>query len=156
MKPLNPTPTSLEEALEMARLLERNAATLLRELAQGDLPMAHGYALNAGDQANAIAAGIRDLQHASEPATSHRYRDPLHGWRGDPEDNLQRVSAEDVREYCRYWEWARRNHKDPYGRWWMSKYVSMGVRELLRRRLDSRSWEADIPEVPSPTTAEDY
>lgn len=59
------------------------------------------------------------------------------------EDGLAFISLEDHLEYCRYENWARQHHPDPYDRWWFSKHLSAGQRALEERGVAWDAWKDD-------------
>lgn len=126
-----PTRRVLADAFDQAHQVRGTIDRLVDELLLPNPPMpdpAH---------ASTIATDLRDLADYDH----HRNdRNPHHNalvcWRGDDERNLTVLPADAVQEYRRYWQWQRDHHRDPYGRWWCSKYISMGNRDLLRRGID--------------------
>ena len=68
------------------------------------------------------------------------FTDPLAGLSGDLDELRASLTADEVLELCRYWNWRWETHEDGWGRWWCSKLLSAAMRELDRRGIDRNSW----------------
>jgi hypothetical protein len=64
-----------------------------------------------------------------DPLSENPFSDPSDRYEGNSEERLTSMTAEELREYCRYWDWERRSHTDPYNSWWCGKACSRGGRE---------------------------
>jgi hypothetical protein len=76
----------------------------------------------------------------AHPPSGNPFTDPSDRYEGDSEERLTSMTTEEVREYCRYWDWLRRSHTNAYNSWWCGKARSRGGRELDRRGLDGYDW----------------
>ena len=74
------------------------------------------------------------------PLSENPFTDPSDRYEGNSEERLTSMTADELREYCRYWDWLRSSYTDPYSSWWCSKARSRGGRELDRRGLDGDDW----------------
>ena len=85
-------------------------------------------------------AGMLLAEPKPDPASEIPFTDPADRYEGTSEERLMSMTAWEVREYCRYWDWCRWTATNSYSSWWCSKAVSRGKRELERRGMDRDCW----------------
>ena len=74
------------------------------------------------------------------PPSENPFTNPANRYEGDSEERLTSMTAWELREYCRYWDWCHWTATNPYNSWWCSKAMSRGKRELERRGMDRDCW----------------
>jgi hypothetical protein len=141
-----PSPSPSVATIAATAQISLNYARLARtEIEAGELRRAQGYAALLAHNVAALTGALRD-QLGGDPPTQEEllrrnpYTDPLGGRHGAMADHRATLTDEELREYCRYWNWSCEQQLNPQGRWWSSKTLSAGQRELAERGLDPRSW----------------
>ena len=73
-------------------------------------------------------------------AGENPFKDPLAGRSGNMNELMARLTDDEMLDYIRNLSWSREKQTNGYGRWWLSKQVCAGERELDRRGIDRDSW----------------
>ena len=141
-----PSPASSVESIATTAQISLNYARLaLAGIEAGDLRRAQGYAALLARMVEALTGALRDHLGGDplpqeELLRRNPYTDPLDGCHGTMADHRAILTDEELREYCRHWNWASEQQLSPQGRWWSSKVLSAGQRDLAERGLDPQSW----------------
>ena len=137
--------SSVESIAATAQISLNYARLALAEIEAGDLRRAQGYTALLARRVEALTGALRDHLGGDplpqeELLRQNPYTDPLDGCHGTMAVHRAILTDEELREYCRYWNWAREQQLSPQGRWWSSKVLSAGQRDLAERGLDPQSW----------------
>jgi hypothetical protein len=95
---------------------------------------AHDPASPIGQLADELLNGPKAHSLVDNPFT-----DPARNYEGDSGQQLRSMTAEELREHERFWDWRAATTLNPYNSWWCSKAHSRATRELDRRGLSRDS-----------------
>ena len=126
-------PNRYDDMTERASSLEALAGQLREQMERRDFPAAQPTVTSISQLAHRLERETyqarQDLGDAPGEAPNPYRQVYVPG--PTIQDGLARLPLEDVIEYCRHENWRSRHHADPYGRWWLSKHVAIGMRALV-------------------------